>query len=356
MARTVVRLRLRPAAGSRPSDLSNKILQSREQIAYEQRFQCEIGNSRISAEQVDESTVVLLTDGFSGALDPDTDGPPERYMDGNHMCNLGSGMEEHRAWKTTRVYEIIGNHPRLVRFIARDPWTALPILEKPWSTLEGFLERYNAMYAPRGECGSRSYLKPPYRPLIFQWALQVLTALSFIHSKDVIIGDLHTHVCWLQSPDSICILGFLDAVYMEPMYAMRFTNDTWGREYSFPFHPSLITGEGNGPGGRWDRDRATVQTDLFLWAGLLYELLTGAWPAKGRGLEEVRAMLTNKLWPRLGEEKLDRIVTKCREHGYGSADEVKADLGRVLAAEGLVLGGVEGNEIQGLDVAQILAG
>ncbi|KAL4976299.1 hypothetical protein BDW66DRAFT_135590 [Aspergillus desertorum] len=113
------------------------------------------------------------------------------------MCNLGSGIEEHRAWKTTRVYGIIGNHPRLVRFISRGPWTVLPILEKPWSTLEGFLEeRYDAMYAPRGEGGSRSYLKPPYRPLIFHWALQVLTALSFIHSKDVILGNLQTHVCW----------------------------------------------------------------------------------------------------------------------------------------------------------------
>jgi hypothetical protein len=290
-------------------------------------------------------------------LDPETDGPLEHYTDDNHMCNLGSGIEEHRAWKTTRVYEIIGNHPRLVRFIVRDAWTALPILEKPWSTLDGFLEeRYDAMYAPRGEGGRGSYLKPAYRPLIFQWALQVLTALSFIHSKDVILGDLHTHVCWLQSPDSICILGFLDAVYMEPMYAMRFTNDTWGCEYNFPFHPSLIPNKGHGPGGRWDRDLATVQTDLFLWAGLVYELLTGTWPANERGLDEVRAMLTNKIWPRLGEEKLDRIMTKCWEYGYGSADEVKADLGRALAAEGLMVGGVEGDEIQGLDVAQILAG
>ncbi|CBF89270.1 predicted protein [Aspergillus nidulans FGSC A4] len=96
-------------------------------------------NSRISVERIDESTVILLTDEFSDTLDPDADDQPERYRDNNHICNLGSGIEEYRVWKTTRVYELIENHQRLVRFIARDPWTALPILEKPWSTLEGFM-------------------------------------------------------------------------------------------------------------------------------------------------------------------------------------------------------------------------
>ncbi|KAL3486355.1 hypothetical protein BJX62DRAFT_246886 [Aspergillus germanicus] len=295
MARTVLLLQLRPAPGSCPAKFFNKILQLRAKIPYEQRFHSEIGNSRISVEQINENAVMLLTKG------PHV----QRRL----------GTEEHRAWKTTRVYEIIGNHPRLVRFLGRDPWTALPTLEKPYATLAGFLEEhYSAMYAPRGGM-----------------ALQLLSELSFIHSKDVILGDLHIYTCWLQSPDSIAILGFLNAVYMEPMHAIRYTNDTWGSEYNFPFHPCLIPGKGTGPGGRWDRDTATIQTDLFLWASLLYGLLTGSWPVSGQARDN------------------------CWDYGYGNADEVKRDLGKFLVRKEWGVGGVEGDEIKGLDVVHILA-
>ncbi|KAL2788702.1 hypothetical protein BJX66DRAFT_308355 [Aspergillus keveii] len=173
------------------------------------------------------------------------------------MCNGDSGTEEHRGWKSTRVYEVIGNHTRLVRFLGRDLWTAFPTLKKPYATVAGFLEEhYSAMYAPRGgSVGGRKsigqlYLTAPYRPLIFQWALQLLSGLRFIHSKDAILGDLHKYTCWLQSLDSISILGFLDAVYMEPVHATRYTNDTWGSGYNLPFHPCLIPEKGTGPSGR----------------------------------------------------------------------------------------------------------
>ncbi|KAL2802413.1 hypothetical protein BJX63DRAFT_426088 [Aspergillus granulosus] len=338
MARTVIRLELRPAPGSRPADLFNKILQLRAKIPYEQRFYFEIRNSRILVEQIDKNTVVLLTKGFGDALNPDSDPPLKYYTDEDHMCNL------------------IGNHPRLVRFLGRDPWTALPTLEKPSATLAGFLEEHHSTIGSgSGNGNGRLYLTAPYRPLIFQWALQLLTGLSFVHSKDVILGDLHKYTCWLQSPGSLSILGFLDAVYMEPTQAIKYTNDTWGTEYNFPFHPCLISGKGTGPGGRWDRDMATIQTDLFLWASLLYELLTGSWPARGRVLDDVKAILTHKLWPKLDEEDLDEIARKCWDYEYVNADEVKRDLGKFLAGKGWEVEGVEGDEIKGLDIAQILA-
>jgi hypothetical protein len=182
----------------------------------------------------------------------------------------------------------------------------------------------------------------------------LLSGLSFIHSKDVILGDLHKYTCWLESPDSIAILGFLDAVYMEPVHATRYTNNTWGSNYNFPFHPCLIPGKGTGPGGRWGWDTATIQTDLFLWASILYELLTNSWPASGQSLDDVKAILTQKLWPKLNEEGLDEIVSKCWDYGYRNADEVKRDIEKYLAGEGWEVEGVEGDEIRGFDVAQIL--
>ncbi|KAL4967246.1 uncharacterized protein BDV14DRAFT_170332 [Aspergillus stella-maris] len=366
MARTTHILLLRPAPGCRPADLFHKILQFRAKKPDHRHFPFEIGNSRILVEQVNENMVVLLTNGFSEALDLYSDPPLECYTDEDHMSNSDAGNDEGRVWKTTRVYEVIGNHTRLVQFRGRDPWTGLPTLEKPAATLAGFLEEHRAsMYIARDNTetsesenthdskNNRLYLKPAYRPLIFQWALQLLSGLSFIHSKDVILGDLHVYTCWLSSPDysSISILGFLDAVYMEPMHSTRYTNEsTWGTEYNFPFHPRLIPGRGTGPGSRWDRDVATKKTDLFLWAALVFELMTGYWPASGRGFEDVKDILTRRLWPKLGEEGLDRIVEKCWDHGYENADEVKRDLVMFVEGEGWEVKGVEGDEIKGLDV------
>jgi hypothetical protein len=54
MARTVILLKLRPAPGSRPAGLFNKIQQFPEKVPYEQRFHSEIGK-----EQVGEQTMVL---------------------------------------------------------------------------------------------------------------------------------------------------------------------------------------------------------------------------------------------------------------------------------------------------------
>ncbi|RDW89927.1 uncharacterized protein DSM5745_01702 [Aspergillus mulundensis] len=376
MARTTRTLLLRPTPGSRPADLFDKILQFRAKNPNDRQFPFEIGNSGILVEQVDENTVVLLSNGFSEMLDPYSDPPLERYTDEDHMSTNGdAGKDESRVWKTTRVYEVIGNpgHPRLVQFRGRDPWTALPILQKPAATLAGFLDEHRAsMYAyaagddteaePSGSekhnGNARLYLKlnPAYRPLIFQWALQLLSALGFIHARNVILGDLHVHTCWLSAPDfSISILGFLDAVYMEPMHGTRYTNEsTWGSEYNFPFHPRLIPGRGTGPGGRWDRDVATAKTDLFLWAALVFELLTGCWPAGDRNLEDVKGILARGLWPRLGEGGLDGILGKCWDLGYADADEVKRDLVLVVEGEGWEVGGVQGDEIRGLDGARIL--
>ncbi|KAL4882166.1 hypothetical protein BJY04DRAFT_217488 [Aspergillus karnatakaensis] len=348
MARTVQCVILRPEPNSHPPTLFDKINQYRESIPYEQRqeFLFELRSSDITIEHVDSNSVVLMTKEFSHAFDEYSDPPLSRYTNEDHVANRGdTSADEHRAWKTSRVYEVIGgSHPRLVRFIQRDPWTALPIVERPsGGTLSGFCRGISLAF--------------------FQWALQLLSGLAFIHSKNVVLGDLHKQVCWLQSPSpatlDISILGFLDAVYTDPRNYIRYMNDNWGYEHDF--HPKLIPGRGVGPGGRWDRDMATVQTDLFLWACLVFELLTGDWPGEDRerDLGEIQAIIDRRLWPRLeGEGKeaegLNGFLRKCWEFAYFDAGEVKRDLGRALKEAGWVLEGIEVDGIQGIDVTKIV--
>jgi hypothetical protein len=57
----------------------------------------------------------------------------------------------------------------------------------------------------------------------------------------------------------------------------------------------------------------------------------------------------------LDEEGLEEIMRKCWDYGYKSTDKVKGDFKKYLAGKGCEVKGVEGDEIKGLDVAQILA-
>ncbi|KAL4908361.1 hypothetical protein BDW74DRAFT_175050 [Aspergillus multicolor] len=366
MARTSYNhFNLRPAPGSNPTSLFKQIQQMQELILHDPLRTIELPQY-LSIELVTESFVVLMTRDFADALDPHGyssyhETLLENHTDADHMCNRNSRYGgEQRAWKTTRVHEVINeNHPRIVRFLGRDPWTALPLLERPsGGTLDVFMEEH------RGDMYGGSCLTPHYWPLILQWALQLLSALSFVHSKDVIFGDLHTGICWLQSPSpnkvNISLLGFLDAIYMEPMHAKRYFNGegSWGASHIF--HPARVLGNNRvevGCDGVWDRFRATVQTDLFLWACLVFELLTGCWPGEEMDEGEVGVIMMKRAWPGLeGGGCLERILWTCWEFGYADAEEVKSDLRGYVRDQGWEVEGEYGDEIKGIHVRKILDG
>lgn len=84
----------------------------------------------------------------------------------------------------------------LARFLRRDPWTGLPVLARPAGPpLAAFLATHAHTLYPGATATSN--IAPRFRPLICQWALQLLAALSFVHSRGVILVDLGVHACWL---------------------------------------------------------------------------------------------------------------------------------------------------------------
>jgi hypothetical protein len=91
----------------------------------------------------------------------------------------------------------------------------------------------------------------------------------------------------------------------------------------------------------------TQQTDLFLFGGIVYELMTGYWPLTPEALSgrytsrELAARVVGKEWPRLEAEHMGTIVHRCWNGDFASAEEVRSAVRAFL--EGL------GWEIEGDD-------
>ncbi|KAF7113949.1 hypothetical protein CNMCM5793_006132 [Aspergillus hiratsukae] len=327
---------LRPLPGSRPTLLKRLMLPPVPDIPYEQIFRAEIDT--ISVNQLDDKFVVLLAschdDAMEGGMLDEFPGP-----DGSEgPREVTSDLK--RVWKTTAVYEQIAeDHPRLVRFDRRDPFFGVPILNMPSTTLEDFLDRHKStMYD-----ADTNRIVPKYRPLIYQWALHLISGLSFVHSKDVVFGDLRIEVCWLEKDLSLKLLGFLDAVYQAPRFGTRYINQL-GRYEQEQFHPCHKP--------RWDSLLATTQTDLFVWGCLIYQLMTGFWPGheRQRSDAEIRAMFVSRQWPSLEPEYLGGIVRKCWDYQYRDVEHLKTDLIRFLTDEGWE---VDGDELRGFRATEL---
>jgi serine/threonine protein kinase len=154
---------------------------------------------------------------------------------------------------------------RTNRYLRRDPWTACPVLAKTSGPpVADFLDQNGAAMCSTPLDIVSSRILASNRPLIYQWALHIISGLSFIHAHNIVFSDLDLEQCWL-SLDShlyLSLVGFVHAGFWQSTdgawYDGRQSNAAW-------FHPLEHT-------------KATTQTDLFLYGCVVYQLMTGAWP------------------------------------------------------------------------------
>lgn len=325
---------LQPLPGAHPTLLKRLMMPPVPDMPYEQIFRAEIDT--ITVHQLDNKFVALLalchTDAMAGGM-------LDEYNEPDAFRGREATSDLRRVWKTTSVYEqILEDHPRLVRFDHRDPFFGIPILDMPSTTLEGFLAKHKStMY-------DANRIIPKYRPLIYQWALHLISGLSFVHSKDIVFGDLRIEVCWLSKDLSLSLLGFLDAVYKTPGFSRQYINQG-GRYEREQFHPCHKP--------RWDSLLATTQTDLFVWGCLIYQLMTGFWPGyeqQQRSDAETRALFVNRQWPLLETEYLGDIIRKCFNYEYQSAEHLKMDIIQFLTVKGWE---VDGDKLCGFRATEL---
>lgn len=99
--------------------------------------------------------------------------------------------------------------------------------------------------------------------------------------------------------------------------------------------------------------RPTLQTDLFLWGCVAYELMTGFWPGNGQELseEEMSSMVSQRNWPLVENEYLGDVVHKCWAGEITSATELLATVRRSLKDLGIVF--TDNDEVSGLNIGDL---
>ncbi|RFU23915.1 hypothetical protein B7463_g12422, partial [Scytalidium lignicola] len=270
-------------------------------------------NDEVTATPLDEDSLIL---------------PPREYSsdDGDEWWR--EQVSANSLFKTCIAYEQIGeDSPRIARYIARDEWTGLPILAKPTGlTLVGFLPRHEQnMY--QSETVDSIYL-----PLIFNWAFQALSGLSFFHSHNIIFNDLHLRTCWLSSDLSLSLVGFMGAEFRDEFGELNI-----GNHISPVFRLTLI-------------QKPNIQSDLFDWGTFIYVLMTYGLPEGNANYDETKALVHQQNFPALASDLMGDMVKKCWMKEYGSAAELRKDIEAFLTLHGYE---VEGDNIKNFDPTNI---
>ncbi|KAF2272704.1 uncharacterized protein EI97DRAFT_504088 [Westerdykella ornata] len=299
MARTVQGARIQPSAtGKRP-------------IPIPRRFCADL--YAVYGAILDDESIILVPHEYAHdqeyADDPDGDDAGWRREHYN----------AHRCQQATVVYERLGqNHPNLLSFLRRDPWTAFPILATPsGQPLPHFLhERKAALYTAPLDTPSARIL-PAHRPMMYEWALNLISALAFIHSHDIVFGLLTQQNCWVSTEQRISedysrhsgrprlfLFGFVDAGF--DRYPGSWVNSP------YCYHDDR-------------EEEPTQQTDLYLYGCLLYEFMVGV--AHDTPLQwDIGDRVKARQWPSLETEYMGDIVRKCWTGEVGSAEEVKLEV------------------------------
>jgi hypothetical protein len=168
--------------------------------------------------------------------------------------------------------------------------------------------------------------------LYYRWALQGLSALSFLHSNKIYLRTFSSQQIWLRSDFSLALTGFVGAD---------------------------ITGDKNdyGEGGSVSDEimefdegalHGCVAEDIFYWATFVWRLMTNdytdqypsaethCWepccPAEGgcKPYDENRDVFDkrylNGMWQELEEARLGSVLVKAWNREYASADEIAGEV------------------------------
>jgi hypothetical protein len=228
-----------------------------------------------------------------------------------------------RLFKTCVAYEIMGdNHPHLLQFLSRDPWTDLPVFTKPSGPgLEKFIRDNHTTLYPPALHNNLIRLDLKFQPLVLSWALQLLSALKFVHSHNILYGTLEIRSFWLSKDLSLLLVGFMDAA----------------------FH------DGYGYQGYSSVPNISVKSDLYGWALFVYRLMTN----NNHGWPEIRDFPGNGTPSLPSDFPAGEVLQKCYTQRYENVQQLWIDFQAVMTAKGYEL---DGDLLKDFDIHDLLQG
>lgn len=108
------------------------------------------------------------------------------------------------CWKMTDIYEqLLPLHPNLFTSRSYDPWTQFSLFEKPHGaiSLEEFWSEFGAQFYHSSSSSSsgESRVLTTYQPVVYQWVLHLVSAVVFLHTNDIILGEINKESCLLAT-------------------------------------------------------------------------------------------------------------------------------------------------------------
>ncbi|TVY88096.1 G-type lectin S-receptor-like serine/threonine-protein kinase [Lachnellula willkommii] len=191
-----------------------------------------------------------------------------------------------------RVYQVLGEHPRLVKLKGWDSVTHTLTLEyMPNGTLEEYVKSYHMQIS---------------QAQIFRWIAQAAEGLQLLHSAGVIHCDVGPHNFLLDADMSLKIIDFSGSS-LDGSRAMVCP----GARYAAP-DPDWKPGK-----------PPTVEEDLFGLGSTIYYIVTGKVPFDELPDEEVEKKYLGREFPDLADVLYGEIIRLCWHQEACSAQIIR---------------------------------
>ncbi|KAK3937483.1 tkl protein kinase [Diplogelasinospora grovesii] len=196
--------------------------------------------------------------------------PPDRVLKWTHKD------VPHDAEQERKILELLGPHPRIVRYFGM--WKE----ENTSIVLE-----YHPGFEPNRNDADTDI---PRR----RWAVQIAEGLAYIHSKGIVHGDVNASNVLVTSDDDIVMCDFVGS-------------SLDGEKAFAPCHEARHFR----PRERHEDDIRFVQDDLFALGSLLYELYTHQKPYARQRDHEVEKLYREGIFPDVSRIPVGSMITKC---------------------------------------------